>query len=164
MSSEETGGAAYGPLLLELLRGQETRKASVEQRGIAVVTTSGTLVTLLFVLVSVLSKDQSVAFSASANGPLKLAIPLFIASALMALATNAPLSYDEFDPEHLRTELAADWLKPKTEAEGRIAETRLAILAHNHRLNNIKGTLLLGAMLFEVMAIAMVGLAVVRVL
>ncbi len=164
MSSDGNASTAYGPLLSELIKAQEARKASVEQRGIAVVTTSGALVTLLFGLASLLTANESFNLPETAKQPLKIALPLFVAAALLALATNAPLAYGEFDPEDLQKQLPADWSKLRSEAEGRIAATRLTILVRNHRLNNLKGLLLLAAMVFEVAAVMMVSWSVFRIL
>ncbi|HEX8117309.1 MAG TPA: hypothetical protein VF521_08555, partial [Pyrinomonadaceae bacterium] len=49
-SKSESGYAAYGDFIKDELEAQDKRKASFEQRGLAVITTSGALVTLLFAL------------------------------------------------------------------------------------------------------------------
>lgn len=44
----EQAGSAYTNLIDEQLETEQNRRASIEQRGLSVLTTSGTLVTLLF--------------------------------------------------------------------------------------------------------------------
>lgn len=53
--SAERGSSIYAAYVNEQLAAQDSRKTSIEQRGIAVITTSGTLVSLLFGLVAVLT-------------------------------------------------------------------------------------------------------------
>src|SRR5215212_326740 len=52
------GFRAYGEFVKDELAAQDQRKASFEQRGLAVITTSGTLVTLLFALSALATKDS----------------------------------------------------------------------------------------------------------
>ena len=46
-TAEDSGYTVYGEFVKDELEAQDKRKASFEQRGLAVITTSGTLVTLL---------------------------------------------------------------------------------------------------------------------
>ena len=160
----EQGSAVYGPILSEMVKAQDVRKTSIEQRGIAVVTTSGTLVTLLFGLVSVLTKDSSFHLPRPSRLWLSVSLPLFIASVVLALAVNVPFSYRDFLIAGLKKQLPSEWHGGKDEAEGRVAETRLEILEHNQRINNFKGWILAVAFLFEVLAVSAVALAVYPIL
>src|SRR6266540_1704964 len=49
-TTESAGYVAYGDFVKDELDAQDKRKSSFEQRGLAVITTSGALVTLLFAL------------------------------------------------------------------------------------------------------------------
>ena len=54
-----SGTGAYGALLRDEIAAQDQRKASFEQRGLAVIITSGTLVTLLFALAALSTKEKA---------------------------------------------------------------------------------------------------------
>jgi hypothetical protein len=53
-----TAGDAYTALIIEQLAEERSRKTSLEQRGISVITSSGALVTLLFGLAALTTKPQ----------------------------------------------------------------------------------------------------------
>jgi hypothetical protein len=55
---EDSGVGVYGAFVDAELRAQDLRKSSFEQRGLAVVTTSGVLVTLLFALAGLSTKSE----------------------------------------------------------------------------------------------------------
>jgi hypothetical protein len=53
------GGPIYVELLKERLQEERAHKTSLEQRGLSVITSSGTLVTLLFALAAVVTASKS---------------------------------------------------------------------------------------------------------
>ena len=57
-TKEPKGRAVYGEYIKEQLNAQEARKNSLEQRGLAVITTSGALVTLLFGLTALTCRSE----------------------------------------------------------------------------------------------------------
>ena len=57
--SDTRGRAIYSDYIKEQLDAQEARKISLEQRGLAVITTSGVLVTLLFGLTALRSGGRA---------------------------------------------------------------------------------------------------------
>ncbi|MFZ1926007.1 MAG: hypothetical protein WAU42_07680, partial [Solirubrobacteraceae bacterium] len=82
------GTAVYAEFLVGELAEQDARKASFEQRGIAVVTTAGTLVTLLFGLAALsTSVAKAQQLSGATKTALAYALVLFVASAILALLT-----------------------------------------------------------------------------
>jgi hypothetical protein len=48
IAARPTAGLVYGPLINAQVEDEQARKTSLEQRGLAVITTSGVLVSLLF--------------------------------------------------------------------------------------------------------------------
>jgi hypothetical protein len=69
-------------------------KASLEQRAISLITTSGVLVTLAFGFTAAVAKGNHFAnFTAAERDVLIAALALFVVSAVIALTVNQPKSY-----------------------------------------------------------------------
>src|SRR4051794_38201016 len=101
-----TGFGVYGEFIKDELDVQDKRKASFEQRGLAVITTSGTLVTLLFALAALSTKEaDTFSLPHGAKVWLLIALGFFFVSALFALLTNAPLVYQAVTAEKIRERL-----------------------------------------------------------
>src|SRR5580704_9812569 len=86
--------AQAGPLIAGLitreLDAQRAITASLQSRGLAVISSSGTLVTLLFGLSAVATTAQHFKLPAAAKPPLYVAAVLLVAAAIAGIATNAP--------------------------------------------------------------------------
>lgn len=81
-----SGTSDYGDFIKDELDVQDQRKASFEQRGLAVITTSGVLVTLLFALAALSTKRATTfVLPHAARTWLFVALVLFFLSALAAL-------------------------------------------------------------------------------
>jgi hypothetical protein len=159
--AESSGVAIYGAFVDAELQAQNARKASFEQRGIAVVTTSGVLVTLLFALAG-LSTQAAATFvlPRSARGWLVAALVSFVMAAVCALATNAPLNYEAVTPDEIQGRLKETPIRPTARAERDVALTRVKALRDAKRKNGWKGRFLFAAIAFEVLAVSFVGVAV----
>jgi hypothetical protein len=160
------GTAVYDAFLKEELASQDARKSSFEQRGLAVVTTAGALVTLLFGLAAIATRvGRGIPFEHEEKLWLVASLVLFVLSALSALATNFPLpGYESASTEGLRRRLTEE---PANDAEGAhrdIALTQIDVLIAAKAKNKLKGRSLFGAMTFEVLAVACVGIAIFEVI
>lgn len=162
--AKEPAGPEYASYYETLVKSQDDRKTSLEQRGLAVITTSGTLATLLFGLVALSSKSDNFRLPVQANGPLAIALTAFVCAALVALVTNAPLRYENVRISDPQKELWDHWDKGKDYALERITATRLNVFRQAQKLNDFKAWLLIVALLFEVVAVVSVALAVREVL
>lgn len=164
-TTERAGYLAYDELLKDELAAQEARKESFERRGLAVITTAGTLVTLLFALgaLSVRSAAQF-ALPATAQVALLIGLVLFGAAALTALTTNVPASYEAVDPEQVRIRLREDPMRSADRAHRDIAFTRAKALDAARDQNTKKGRALVWALRLEAGAVIAVGVAVATVL
>jgi hypothetical protein len=85
-----------------------------------------------------------------------------LVAALTAVLTNVPLEYQGIDTEDLRAAIKRDKEKPasRAEIERDAALTNLKILRAAKARNGGKARLLFWAMIFEVFAVAAVGVAV----
>src|SRR5438093_1388669 len=103
-------GTEYNAFVTAQLAEERSTKTSLESRGITVITTSGTLVTLLFGLVALATKTaQTYTLPDPAPGLLVLAAGLFTLAAVFGLLTNWALSYMEASLTGLTELLQRDW-------------------------------------------------------
>jgi hypothetical protein len=151
----------YAAYIKEQVEGEEGRKSSLEQRGLAVVTTSGVLVTLLFGLTSLnVRRATTYDLPDSAARLLVIALVCFVVAALLALITNLPLRYQGATVDGLRAGVNDRWDDSERLASARVAKTRLNVLEAARRNNGLKSRALLSAIGFEILAVALVGASV----
>jgi hypothetical protein len=160
-SDEASGVGVYGAFVDAELRAQDARKASFEQRGLAVVTTSGVLVTLLLALAGLSTRSEATfVLPHSAQMWLAAALLAFVLAATTALATNFPLRYEAVTADDLESRLREKPIRPVARAERDVALTRVKALRDAKGKNRTKGMLLFAALAFEVVAVGLVGVAV----
>jgi len=159
-ASEDHGRTFYAAYIKDQVDAQEARKASLEQRGLAVITTSGALVTLLFGLTTISTKRAATFdIPGSAATFLTIALVLFVLAALSAIVTNLPRNYQEATVEGLRDAVRNRWGDDEAEASKMVALTQLKVLASAKHVNEQKGRALIAGMVFEILAVALVGVA-----
>src|SRR4051794_11113883 len=83
-------GSAYGVYIASELEDVRALKASLEERALAVVTTSGVLVTLLFALASVVTSKKNYSIPVAARPALIVALAAFVLAAALALIVIVP--------------------------------------------------------------------------
>ncbi|BCB76954.1 hypothetical protein GCM10022251_76020 [Phytohabitans flavus] len=163
--AEGGAGSAYAGLISDQLAEERSRKASLEARGVSVITTSGVLVTVLFALSAGLRSVGDARLPGVARVTLLLALVTFVLAALFGLATNLPLRYKEPTPEGLAQLVDREyWAAPAVIGELRVAESKVRVLAAARAANRIKVTLLLVGAFLELLAVAFLAVAVANVL
>jgi hypothetical protein len=146
------------------LDSQDVRKTSFEQRGVAVITTAGALVTLLFGLASLSAAEKSFKLSGGAKVWLVWALAIFFFAAVLAVVTNIPLPYKTPTAEALKQRVKESSMGDEDSAIRDIAVTQANMLGDAKRVNSIKGWLLVAAMACEVVAIGFVGAAIYEII
>jgi hypothetical protein len=126
-----------------------------------VITTAGTLVSLLFGLAAVVTSQKGFKVSDSARGLLLVGVGFFFVAAVAGLVANIPLRYREVDPASLRALVVPEhWDAPLSPGERNAASARLEVLERAQRANELKGRLVLVAFAAEVVAVGFVAAAV----
>lgn len=164
--TERSAGDAYGPLILEQLTEERARKSSIEQRGLAVVSTSAGLVTVLLALAGLITKRSDFHLTVASEVLLSIAALLLVAGAVAAVLTNVPRGYDEVSDAHL-TEITAEgaWHKQDIgEAARLVADLRREVVASARSQNQQKAMWLLAAIALEVAATMCVAATVLDIL
>jgi nitrate reductase NapE component len=161
LAADPGGRDVYADYIKEQLEAQEARKLSLEQRGLAVITTSGALVTLLFGLTALsVRRASTFVIPDTAAALLIVALVFFVLAALCAIVTNLPRSHEAVTVAALRKAVKERWSDSEAVALQMVALTRLRTLASAKQNNDAKGVALVIAMGFEILAVALVGAAV----
>jgi hypothetical protein len=154
----------YFEFFHELIRDQNDRKASIEQRGLAVITSTGALVTLLFGLVTIASAADANALPRAAHGPFVAGAVLLVLAGICALLTNIPSrKYQNLDAGRTDDIFDRWWSKSKEDAELRISVMRAGVFAAAQEANNRKAKVLVIALLFEIAGVVATALAATEI-
>jgi hypothetical protein len=157
------GSDVYHDFVKALLDAEITRKTSLETRGIAVITTSGTLVTLLFGLVAVLTSSKTFAFPTQAHGWLTAALVFFVLAAGLGITSNnIPLPYGE--EKITKKKLQEVWGDTVSDAQAMVTVTRLRRLKVARKRNSTKASIVVAAGASELLALGMLATALYYVL
>jgi hypothetical protein len=156
----DRGSAVYASYIDAQVAAEDARKDSIEKRGLAVITTSGTIVSLLFGLVAVLTGVDKYVLPGGAESWLYAALGAFVVACIGGIATNAPLKYEAVLPERLRSALTGRWEDTPEEADRMVALTELKVLSKASRVNTVKALILVAAVVAEVLAVLFLALAV----
>jgi hypothetical protein len=167
--SQPAQGELSGPVIAELIAKEveatRTKAASLQSRGLAVISSSGALVTLLFGLSALATKAQNFTLPANTRLPLYLAVVFLILAASAAIITNAPRSRDAIAISTLRPLLEENlWNAPAIYAQRAVARSQLDVFAGERRINIKMARLLQTAIAFELIGIAGVGWAVIELI
>jgi hypothetical protein len=161
---EPLAGSVYGPLLANSLTAEMARKGSIEQRAIAVVTTSGILTSLLVALATfVAGKSAEVPLGGAAKILLVTAVASFVGAAAVSLLANAPRDYRAYSPSDI-DRMVEEWEYDGTDADYVVGEFAARRLKVAQKLNTQKARLLQGAVALEVLGVGLVGAAAIVVL
>jgi hypothetical protein len=161
----EKGGEIIAEVVLAELESARVAANSVQSRGLAVISTAGTLVTLLFGLSALVTKAQDFVLPSAATWPLSLAAVLLVLAAMAGLVTNAPRRSDVMKLSALHPLVEGDlWHVPAFHAKQEIARTRLAMAENARTLNQRMARFLAAAIGLEIAGVACVGWAVISVL
>jgi hypothetical protein len=148
-------------LVEEQLEEERATKNSLEQRGSFVITSAGAIVTLLFGLAAVVTSRTSFNVPDSARFVLVAAVGFFFLAAMGGLLANLPWRYAEVDEDDLRRLVQpAHWDRSFEVAARRTTEARIGILSSARETNAIKAAAVSGALLAEVVAVALVATSV----
>jgi hypothetical protein len=164
-SEPSRSGSEYSSFLKELLDAEDKRSTGMETRSLAVVTSSGTLVTLLLALAALVTRVQGARIPALALVAAAIAAVLLVASTACAGLANAPQrSRWGLKPTCLGPELWDRWGHPSDDPVEKIAATRLKLWEAAHELSQRKARLVFAAVMVQGAGILSLTLAVVLIL
>lgn len=161
--------AQAGPVIADLiakeLDSEQSATASLQARGLAVISSSGTLVTLLFGLSAVATTAQHFRLPAAAKPPLYVAAALLVAAAVAGIATNAPRGSKLTALQRLRPLLDSPyWEYPAGPARREVARTQLAAAEAARAGNKGRARFLLTGIILEIAGVASTMVAVIALI
>ncbi|MDQ1494786.1 MAG: hypothetical protein QOG69_1269 [Actinomycetota bacterium] len=152
----------YAAFVSTLLDAEARRRTALEQKGGAIIATAGTLSTLLFGLVAVVTSRDSFALPGASHGWLEAAIVLFVIACFLGILISVPLPYGETTVT--AQNLKSWWNQQSSLALLAVSAARLQGLAAARRMNTVKAVILDLATGSLVAALVMLAVAVIQIL
>ncbi len=160
----ELAGPVYAAFLATRITEEEKRVVSLQTRGLAVVTTSGTLVTLLIAITKFgLGKDAA-QVPITSRWLVGVATVLFVLAALGGLVANLPRTLGRPRLEDLVKRMDGSWNDPRSGAEKAVALARAKALSEQEQANDGAARAVVAALAAEVLAIGLAAIAVCVIL
>jgi hypothetical protein len=160
-----SGGQIYAALVTTRLAEEERRGSSLQARGLAVVTTSGTLVTLIFAIAQFVSGGKILARLPDASRwLLAIAAVAFVAAAVGGLVTNIPRLFARPRLKEIADQIESGWSGPAAVAEKTVARARVRQLKELESANDVAARAVLSGLAAEVLAIALAAAAAIVVI
>jgi hypothetical protein len=156
------GSDVYADFVKSMLDAEVVRKSSLEQRGLGIITTSGTLVTLLFGLAAAITSAKTFTFPSAARDWLTAAAILFVLAAAAGIGANIPLFYGKVVVE--QDTLEAVWDDNAPDARRAVTGARLNRLHAAQTVNSVKAWILVVGMLLELAAAAMLTVGIIDII
>lgn len=158
----EKGGPVIAAFIVRELETSRAMAASVQARGIAVISSAGTLVTLLLGLVAITTDTTSHMFLTSAKYPLCLAAMFLVLAAVAGIITNAPRRGQATDFDSLRPLLGEKlWHVPAGHAEQEVAKVQLNLAHASRQRNSRMARWLLYSIILEILGVACLAWCIV---
>jgi hypothetical protein len=167
ISVADSAGAVYRQYIEAQLDREGKHLASLQQRGVTVITTSGTLVSLLFAFAAVLNNFHvsRTAFTLPVRLCFAVALLLFLAAAVFGIMTNRPRETVEAAGAELERLLKPEyWSASGLVGSRRVAEVEVKVLRSERRQNDRVAKALRRAVSLEVSALFLLALAVLLIL
>jgi hypothetical protein len=163
--SEPPAGAVIAELIGREVERTQTVAASLQSRGLAVITSAGTLVTLLFGLSALATNVEGFHLTTATKLPLSLAAGFLVLAAIAGIVTNAPRQRQVLGLDGLAPLLDDDlWTKDAKHAIRATARAQLKIATDARRANRTMARCLLAAVALEICGVACVTWAVLTLI
>lgn len=155
----------YAAVIDNELQQERARTASLEQRAMAVVTSSGVLVSLVFGFGTLIKGQRGPHLPAGARVLLASALLAFVVAAVMSLLTNRPRAYKPLGVKSDLTKMVTElWKIPGDSARRSVAEFRVGEVNRWRDNNRIKAAYLQRAIALECCGIGLLAASMVVIL
>ncbi|NUW40416.1 hypothetical protein [Nonomuraea rhodomycinica] len=165
MGDTTPAGGRYTSLLADQLADERALKGTLEQRAIVVISTSGTLVAIVFGFVSLVTRTPGYAMPQAVVILLGCAFAVLIAASITGLLINLPVRMDVVDDAELAGAAEhPDWNVADPESSREEYRLQAALLIRLRRVNGLRARLLFLALVLEVLALGFMAVSVVLAL
>jgi hypothetical protein len=156
-----SGGERVGrhqALLADQLADERAKKTSLEQRGIAVISTSGVLVAVAFGFQALAWQERPAALEPAAIGLLLVAFGCLVSASVAGLTINLPVRLPVVDAAELvQQSMRADWYVSSTDSAQGDYQHGALLLAGLRKVNRVRARTLFAALLLETLALIMMA-------
>jgi hypothetical protein len=153
-------GAVYTQFMQDQLTAEETRKSSLEQRGLAVITSSGVLAAFGFGALALVRQRDAIPLPVPAVYLLIGAAAALLVGAIMGLAANSPMRHQAINLPAMVETMREHWTDDDAAARARVTSTRARLLESLRDTNDRRAWVLLGAMAAEGLGVALLAATV----
>lgn len=143
-------------------KAERERRATIDTRGLAVVTSSATFTTIALALSSVLPSFGRP--GSSGLGLFTVAVALLVVACCMGVLSTLNLSYEVGSTETAQRMLTDRWTDDEVDARNLVATLHLATTRRLRQGNGRKSRLLLLALSAQALGVVLLGVAVQAVL
>ncbi|MET7735722.1 hypothetical protein ABZT02_30785 [Streptomyces sp. NPDC005402] len=165
VSSDPRAGGIFAAFIAEQLSEERSRKSSLETRGLALITSTSTLVTLLLAVATLATKFGKSSLPIASTVLMIVGLATFVMAGVAGVYCNSPQRYSEADPDDLMALLRRDyWTSDTVEAEINVTAAQRQILADARKENARKALFLLFGFASEIISIVTLGVAVAIIL
>jgi hypothetical protein len=162
---ETAGQVVIAPLLEKQLEDESSSKSSLEQRGVAVISTSGVLVSLLFGLSAIVTANKDFALPEASRVLLVVALVLFVLAAVGGIVSNSPRPYPQVQTSEFERFVSEQiWYACPEQTNRQIAEAQVCILKGSRERNKSKARALYVAIITQILAVAVLATAIAIIL
>jgi hypothetical protein len=163
--SEEVAGPVIAQLIAKEVERTQAITASLQSRGLAVISSSGTLVTLLFGLSALATRAADFTLTAATKAPLIVAAVLLVLAAVAGIATNAPRQKHAIGLDGLAPLLDDEsWSAQAKHAVQATARAQLRIAKAAREANRTMARFLLAGIALEIAGVACITWAVIALI
>jgi hypothetical protein len=145
----------HGDAFREELKSERDRRASLEQRGVAVISLSGVLSALL------LNTSKDIGRSPWTAALLVAALVALVVAALLGLLCTMPRRYGGVTDAYLKEILEEFWDEGDEIASRRVGGAHLGMIIVSRRINRVKANLLQAAIVASATGVALLSTSVV---
>jgi hypothetical protein len=150
---DAAGGDVFAPFIASELETEEARRVSFEGRGVTVVTSSGTLATLLTGFIAVVAGGEKYSLPTGSAWSLSAALGFFVLAAGCGLFVNAPVEISRPTDEWLTKLKNEAWPDAHGDALKTVSASKIATLRSVVETNRRKARLLTLGIAFELLAV-----------
>jgi hypothetical protein len=163
--AEEVAGPVIAQLIAKEVERTQATTASLQSRGLAVISSSGTLVTLLFGLSALATRGTDFTLTTATKVPLVLAAVLLVLAAVAGIATNAPRQKHAIGLDGLAPLLDDErWSAAAKQALQATARSQLTIAKVARGANRTMARFLLAGIVLEIAGVACITWAVIALI
>jgi hypothetical protein len=157
-------GKTYSTFIENELKAERDRRSSLDARGLAVVTTSGSLITLLAAVGAFVTSRQQFRLPSDAILPLMITLGAFVLAALCGLLASHNRPYQVAHADTLTEMVGNRWATTEVDARNIVARVNALTVTSLRHGNNKKAFLVVAGLVCQLVALISLSVAIYLIL